>query len=81
MIHRHGYTRLAFSHNDGDGNDTLYANGQAYTLPSESGDFLPVVTRQHDLHFGYLQEWLEQPVYLDLLCRLYNDGHLEFDHE
>ena len=81
IIHRHDYTRLAFTHNDGDGKDTLYANGQAYTLPSESGDFLPVVTRQRDLHFGYLQEWLEQPVYLELLCRLYNDGHLEFDHE
>ncbi len=81
VIHRHGYTRLAFSRNDGDDQDSLYANGQAYTLPSESGDFLPVVTRQRDLHFGYLQEWLEQPVYLDLLCRLYNDGHLEFNHE
>jgi 50S ribosomal protein L16 3-hydroxylase len=81
ILHRHGFTRLAFSRNDGDGNDTLYANGRAYTLPSESGDILPVVTRQRDLHFGYLQEWLEQPVYLNLLCRLYNDGHLEFAHE
>jgi 50S ribosomal protein L16 3-hydroxylase len=81
VIQRHGYTRLAFSRNDRDGSDTLYANGQAYPLPSESGDFLPVVTRQRELHFGYLQEWLDQPVYLELLCRLYNDGHLEFAHE
>lgn len=81
VIQRHGFTRLAFTRNDGDGNDTLYANGQAYTLPSESGDFLPVVTRQCELHFGYLQEWLAQPVYLALLCRLYNDGHLEFADE
>ena len=81
VIHRHGYTRLAFSRNDDEGNDTLYANGQAYPLPSESGDFLPVLTRQRELHFGYLQEWLEQPVYLELLCQLYNDGHLEFAHE
>jgi 50S ribosomal protein L16 3-hydroxylase len=81
VIHRHGFARLAFSRHDGDGEDTLYANGQAYTLPSESGDFLPVVTRQRDLHFGYLQEWLAQPVYLELLCRLYNDGHLEFSDE
>jgi 50S ribosomal protein L16 3-hydroxylase len=81
VIHRHGFTRLAFTRNDGDGNDTLYANGQAYTLPSESGDFLPVITRQRDLHFGYLQEWLSQPLYLALLCRLYNDGHLEFADE
>lgn len=81
VIHRHGFTRLAFTHHDSDGMDTLYANGQAYSLPSVSGDFLPVVTRQRELHFGYLQEWLVQPVYLELLCRLYNDGHLEFEHE
>jgi 50S ribosomal protein L16 3-hydroxylase len=81
VIHRHGFTRMAFSRQDGDGNDTLYANGQAYTLPSESGDFLPVITRYRELHFGYLQEWLAQRVNLELLCQLYNDGHLEFDHE
>ena len=81
VIHRHGFTRLAFTRGDGDDRDTLYANGQAYTLPSESGDFLPVVTRQRDLHFGYLQEWLEQPVYRNLLCRLYNDGHLVFEDD
>ena len=40
VIHRNSYTRLAFSRHDGDGRDTLYANGQQYTLPSESGDFL-----------------------------------------
>jgi 50S ribosomal protein L16 3-hydroxylase len=81
VIHRHGYTRLAFSRRDGDGLDTLYANGQAYTLPSESGDFLPVLSRYRELHFGYLQEWLAQPVYLSLLCCLYNDGHLCFEHD
>lgn len=81
VIHRHGYTRLAFTRRDGDGLDTLYANGVAYTLPSESGDFLPVLTRYRELHFGYLQEWLDQPVYLSLLSRLYNDGHLCFDDE
>jgi 50S ribosomal protein L16 3-hydroxylase len=81
VLHRHGFTRLAFTRHDGDGNDTLYANGLAYTLPSESGDFLPVVTRQRELHFGYLQEWMTQPVYLELLCRLYNDGHFEFADE
>lgn len=81
VIHRHGYTRMAFTRRDGDGSDSLYANGQHYTLPSESGDFLPVITRYRELHFGYLQEWLAQPLYLSLLCRLYNDGHLEFAHE
>ncbi|MCU7844934.1 MAG: cupin domain-containing protein [Candidatus Thiodiazotropha sp. (ex Monitilora ramsayi)] len=81
VIHRHGYSRMAFSREDGDGHDTLYVNGQQYTLPSESGDFLPVITHYRELHFGYLQDWLIQPDYLSLLCRLYNDGHLEFDHD
>ena len=81
LIHRHGYTRMAFSRDDGDGEDTLYANGRRYALPRESGDFLPVLTRYREIHFGYLQEWLAQPVYLSLLCRLYNDGHLHFSNE
>lgn len=81
VLQRHGFTRLAFTRHDGDRNDTLYANGQAYSLPSESGDFLPVITRYRELHFGYLQEWLTQPVYLELLCKLYNDGHFEFANE
>ncbi|MFI0375553.1 MAG: winged helix domain-containing protein [Candidatus Thiodiazotropha sp.] len=78
VIHRHSHARMAFSRNEHDGYDTLFVNGQHYTLPSDSGDFLPVVTHYRVLHFGYLQEWLEQPVYLSLLCRLYNDGHIQF---
>ncbi|MCU7890143.1 MAG: hypothetical protein KZQ78_00440, partial [Candidatus Thiodiazotropha sp. (ex Ustalcina ferruginea)] len=83
VIHRHGYTRMAFTFSrlESDGHDTLYANGQHYTLPSDSGDFLPVITHYRTLHFGYLQEWLEQPIYLALLCQLYNDGHLQFADE
>ncbi|MES9894120.1 MAG: cupin domain-containing protein [Candidatus Thiodiazotropha endolucinida] len=78
VIHRHSYARMAFSRSEHDDYDTLFVNGQHYTLPSDSGDFLPVVTHYQVLHFGYLQEWLEQPVYLSLLCRLYNDGHIQF---
>ncbi|MCU7931860.1 MAG: cupin domain-containing protein [Candidatus Thiodiazotropha sp. (ex Codakia rugifera)] len=81
VIQRHGCTRMAFSRLESDGHDTLYANGQHYTLPSDSGDFLPVITHYRTLHFGYLQEWLEQPIYLALLCQLYNDGHLLFADE
>ncbi|MCU7935801.1 MAG: cupin domain-containing protein [Candidatus Thiodiazotropha sp. (ex Dulcina madagascariensis)] len=81
VIHHHGYTRMAFSRHERDDQDTLYANGQHYTLPSESGDFLPVITHYRELHFGYLQAWLDQPEYLALLCRLYNDGHLRFADE
>jgi 50S ribosomal protein L16 3-hydroxylase len=81
VIYRNGCSRMAFSRQHEDGRDTLYVNGQQYHLPKESGDFLPVVTHYRVLHFGYLQEWLAQTEYLDLLCQLYNDGHLEFDYE
>ena len=81
VIHRNSYSRLAFSRFEKDGYDTLYANGACYRLPTESADFLPVITHYRTLHFGYLQEWLEQPEYLALLCKLYNDGHLQFSHE
>ncbi|MEW8506375.1 MAG: cupin domain-containing protein [Candidatus Thiodiazotropha sp.] len=78
VIQRHDYARMAFSRHQQDGFDSLYVNGQDYRLPSDSGDFLPVITHYRILHFGYLQEWLEQPIYLSLLCRLYNDGYLRF---
>jgi 50S ribosomal protein L16 3-hydroxylase len=78
VVHRHNFTRMAFSRSEQDGYDTLFVNGQHYRLPSDTGDFLPVLSHYRVLHFGYLQEWLEQPVYLDLLCQLYNDGHLQF---
>jgi 50S ribosomal protein L16 3-hydroxylase len=81
VINRHSFTRMAFSRGEHDGHDTLFVNGQHYRLPSDTGDFLPVLSHYRTLHFGYLQEWLEQPVYLDLLCRLYNDGHLQFHDE
>ncbi|MBT3045732.1 MAG: cupin domain-containing protein [gamma proteobacterium symbiont of Ctena orbiculata] len=78
VIQRHDYARMAFSRHQEDGHDSLYVNGQDYRLPSDTGDFLPVITHYRILHFGYLQEWLEQPLYLSLLCRLYNDGYLRF---
>ncbi|MEW8585217.1 MAG: cupin domain-containing protein, partial [Candidatus Thiodiazotropha sp.] len=78
VIRRHNYARMDFSRHQKDGYDSLYVNGQDYRLPSDSGDFLPVITHYRILHFGYLQEWLEQPLYLSLLCRLYNDGYLQF---
>jgi 50S ribosomal protein L16 3-hydroxylase len=81
VIHRHNYARMAFSRSENDGYDTLFVNGQHYRLASDSGDFLPVITHYRMLHFGYLQAWLEQPIYLSLLCRLYNDGYLQFSDD
>jgi 50S ribosomal protein L16 3-hydroxylase len=78
VMYRNSYSRMAFSRGS-KGQDSLFVNGQEYTLPSESGDFLPVITHYRELHFGYLGPWLEQPVYLQLVCDLYNDGHFIFD--
>ncbi|MGD8912651.1 MAG: cupin domain-containing protein [Candidatus Thiodiazotropha sp.] len=81
VLHRHNFARMAFSRNEQDGYDSLFVNGQHYRLPSDTGDFLPVLSHYRVLHFGYLQEWLEQPVYLALLCQLYNDGYLIFTND
>ncbi|MES9851365.1 MAG: cupin domain-containing protein [Candidatus Thiodiazotropha sp. L084R] len=81
VITRNSYSRMAFSRSEQDGMDTLYINGNSYTLPTTSGEFLPVITHYRELHFGYLQEWLEQAEYLSLLCNLYNEGHFHFSHE
>jgi 50S ribosomal protein L16 3-hydroxylase len=79
VIYRTSTTRLAFSRDQQHCSDTLYANGVCYSIASEAGDFLPVITHYRELHFGYLQEWLEQPECCSLLCQLYNDGHLQFN--
>jgi 50S ribosomal protein L16 3-hydroxylase len=80
VLRRNSYTRFAFSRGSA-GQDSLFANGSEYLLPSEEADFLPVITRYRELHFGYLEEWLQQPDYLQLVCDLYNDGHFEFPDE
>jgi 50S ribosomal protein L16 3-hydroxylase len=77
VLLRNGYTRLAFSRGS-QGQDSLFANGREYLLPSEEAGFLPVITRYRELHFGYLEEWLQQTDYLQLVCELFNDGHFEF---
>ena len=79
-IQRNSYTRLAFSRGNA-GQDSLFVNGREYLIPSEEGEFLPVITHYRELHFGYLENWLAMPDYLQLVCDLYNDGHFLFPHE
>jgi len=77
VLQRSHYSRMAFSRG-AQGSDSLFANGVEYLLPSDEGDFLPVITHYRVLHFGYLQSWLQQPDYLQLVCELYNAGHFQF---
>ncbi|MGD8589361.1 MAG: cupin domain-containing protein, partial [Chromatiales bacterium] len=77
LLLRDPCSRLAFSRGS-QGQDSLFANGREYLLPSEEADFLPVITRYRELHFGYLEEWLQQADYLQLVCDLFNDGHFAF---
>jgi 50S ribosomal protein L16 3-hydroxylase len=79
-IHRNAYSRILFSRGS-QGQDSLFVNGEEYQLPSESGDFLAILTHHRLLHFGYLENWLEQPDCLQLVCDLYNGNHLIFDDE
>ncbi len=76
VIHRNHCSRMAFSR--GKHSDSLFVNGAEYTLAVQHGGFLPVLTHYRDLHFGYLEAWLEQQDCLKLACDLYNDGHFEF---
>lgn len=80
ILQRNSFSRFAFSRGVAE-TDSLFANGREYLIPAEEGDFLPVITHYRKLHFGYLETWLAQPDYLQLVCDLYNDGHFEFDHE
>ncbi|MET0026119.1 MAG: cupin domain-containing protein [Candidatus Thiodiazotropha sp.] len=81
LMQRNSCTRFAFSRFGQNGGVSLYANGEEYRLPARLGDFLPVLTHYRELHFGYLQEWLTTPEVSALLCRLHNDGHLQFPDE
>lgn len=73
-LRRNGYTRMAFCRGVG-GVDLLFVNGAAYELPGGYLDLLAVVTSEQLLRKGRLAGWLEEPECLQLLCRLYNEGH------
>lgn len=73
---RQGFSRMAFSR--GDATDSLlYANGEIYSISSDHGDFLALLTREKCLSRDMLADWLERPDCLELLHHLYNDGHYE----
>jgi len=73
---RNTFSRVAFARGNGD-NALLYANGDAYALRSSHIDLLVLLTQEQSLTLDELADWLDQPDCLDLLCRLYNDGHYE----
>ncbi len=74
---RSGYARMAFCHGEDD-REHLFVNGREFGLSSGHRGFLHAITRERQLHQGYLAEWLNEPECLDLLCRMYNDGYYEF---
>jgi 50S ribosomal protein L16 3-hydroxylase len=77
ILLRHGWSRLLFCKGEGP-DDLLFANGEVYRLPKAQAALLGLVTSERDLAFDQLAPWLTQPAALDLLCRLYNDGHYVF---
>jgi len=76
-LQRSGYARMAFCRG-GDEGDYLFVNGQEFPLASGSGSFLHAITQERRLYYGELARWLDNTEYLELLCRLYNDGCFEF---
>lgn len=80
VLERSGYARMAFCRGS-EGQDYLFVNGKDFPLKSGNIGFLRAITRERQLHCGYLAEWLCNPECLDLLCRLYNHGFFEFHNE
>ncbi len=75
-LRRHRFSRMVFSRG-AHADDLLYATGDAYSISSGHSGFLALLTREPELSLRELTEWIQHPDCLDLLIRLYNDGHYE----
>jgi 50S ribosomal protein L16 3-hydroxylase len=73
---RNGFSRMAFAR-VGAGDHMLFVNGEAHELPARHGEFLSLLTAETALPRESLAPWLTKPACLNLLCRLYNEGHYE----
>lgn len=73
---RHGFCRMAFSRGNGE-DALLYVNGDAYAIRSDHGEFLALLTREKRLSHHLLARWVNRAECLDLLHRLYTDGHYD----
>lgn len=75
---REGFSRMAFSRGDSAADSLLYANGDVYAIGSGHNGFLALLTREKNLSPDLLAAWLDEAECLDLLRRLYNEGHYGF---
>lgn len=76
-VRRHPFSRFARYGGDA-GSDWLFVAGEAYRVDSRQRAFTQVLCQWRELHFGFVAEWIDCADCLDLMARLYNDGHLEF---
>jgi len=76
---RDSYSRMAYTR--GETIDLLFANGEAFELPTGGGAFLQLITQQTELQFNDLNRWLERPHYLELITTLHNRGCYFFTAE
>ena len=79
ILARDSYTRMAFA--QGKNADLLFANGDAFELPSGHRDFLQTITQASELRFNDLDGWLDNPDCRKLLSVLYNLGCFIFPKE
>jgi len=75
MIQR-GPSRLLFTQTPG-GEVLLFAAGETYRLRAELLGLADLVTGRRTLTQEQLRPWLDDPVCLDLLSSLYNQGHYD----
>jgi 50S ribosomal protein L16 3-hydroxylase len=78
-VMRNGWSRFAFSR--GAHQDFLYVNGNDYGLSKTLHPLLVMLTQNRTIEMGELQKWCQIPESLEILTRLFNEGHLIFDHD
>ena len=76
-IQRHPFSRFAH-YADDHGTHWLFVAGQEYRIDVRQRAFVEALCHWHELHFGFVAEWIECPDCLALMTRLFNAGHLEF---
>lgn len=75
---RNPMSRFAFSQGQVD---YLFVDGNEYAMVPGQRRLLRQITRDHRFDYTLLQPLMTTPDDRELMCRLYNEGHLYFDDE
>ncbi|HEB96404.1 MAG TPA: cupin domain-containing protein [Sedimenticola thiotaurini] len=77
---RNPLSRFAFIRGQGQSHH-LYAGGDEIPVPQRLLALLERITERRRFDYTSMQSLVRAPGAMNLLCRLYNRGHLQFDHD